>query len=90
MINQAKAISNDDKTYTESSFEILQDAIMVAESTHETVDPEDVDTLTNAITALQDAIDGLERNATEPEPDPEPEEPKEPENPKLIQAIQVD
>jgi pectate disaccharide-lyase len=58
LINRAKAISNEEETYTESSFAILQEAIILAETTYETVDPEDTHTLTTAIVALQKAIDG--------------------------------
>ena len=74
LINRAKAISNEDETYTESSFSVLQEAIEVAEVVYETVDPADVEVLTAAINALQEAIDGLEKSATEPDPDPDPED----------------
>ena len=60
------------KPYTKSSFSALQDAIFDSEIVYETVDPEDTEVLSAAIQALQEAIDGLEKNAVEPEPDPDP------------------
>ena len=76
LISGAKAISNEGETYTESSFSVLQEAIEVAEGVYDTVDPADMVVLTAAINALQEAIDGLEKNVTEPDPDPEPENPE--------------
>ncbi|WP_331490878.1 LPXTG cell wall anchor domain-containing protein [Aquibacillus rhizosphaerae] len=58
LISSAKARTNEDGIYTETSFKALQIAIEQAEAAIETVDSEEA--LTNAIAELQTAIDGLE------------------------------
>ncbi|WP_407272147.1 family 43 glycosylhydrolase [Radiobacillus sp. PE A8.2] len=66
LINNAKTISNEDETYTASSFQVLQDAIVLAEQAISTIETEKE--LGVAITSLQKAIEGLK--TSEPEPDP--------------------
>lgn len=74
LIEEAEAISNEDDQYTEESFAALQDAIDDARSALGTVEtPEDV---TEAVNALQAAIDGLEET---------PEEPTDPEDDRLAE-----
>ncbi|WP_440897469.1 endo-alpha-N-acetylgalactosaminidase family protein [Amphibacillus sp. Q70] len=57
LIEEAQAISNEDGEYTEASFIALQDAIEVAEAALQTIETEEE--LTDAIAALQSAIDSL-------------------------------
>jgi len=68
LISRAKAISNEDEVYTESSFATVQEAINVAEVVYQTTDSEETDVLMVSITALQEAIDGLEKKVVEPNP----------------------
>ncbi|MCT2537076.1 discoidin domain-containing protein [Aquibacillus koreensis] len=65
LIETAQGYSNDDDTYTEGSFQTLQDAIAAAQAALGTVESDD--DVTAAVDALQAAIDGLEE-VTEPEP----------------------
>ncbi|MBO0995839.1 PA14 domain-containing protein [Bacillus sp. SD088] len=58
LIDKAKAISNEDGTYTEESFASLQSAIEVAEAALKSIETEEE--LKIALTDLQLAIDGLE------------------------------
>src|SRR5699024_5836777 len=57
LIDKAKAISNADESYTEESFEALQEAIGQAEESIALIDSEDA--LNSAIASLQEAIDQL-------------------------------
>jgi LPXTG-motif cell wall-anchored protein len=66
LVETAKAISNEDGSYTESSYQALQEAIATAEAALESIETEEV--LNAAVTALQGAIDGLE--STGPDLDP--------------------
>src|SRR5699024_8837474 len=58
LIEEAKAISNEDKTYTTNSFDRLQKAIIKAEAVVETIDSDEG--VVKAVEDLQAAIDGLE------------------------------
>src|SRR5699024_4360058 len=58
LIDKAKAISNADESYTEESFEALQEAIQKVEQALETIDTEEA--LNIELNLLQAAIDGLE------------------------------
>lgn len=58
LIESAKALSNEDGAYTEESFAGLGTAIETAEAALETINTET--DLTEAVAALQTAIDGLE------------------------------
>ncbi|MFJ7933779.1 NPCBM/NEW2 domain-containing protein [Sporosarcina sp. NPDC096371] len=62
LIEMAQAISNDDGTYTESSYESLQIAIKAAKSALSTIETEEE--LNVALVALQSAIDGLKNNSS--------------------------
>ncbi len=58
LIEEAKEISNEDETYTEESYESLQQAIKEAEESLDSIDT--TEKLSTAIESLQSAIDGLE------------------------------
>ncbi|CQR47247.1 Sialidase A precursor [Paraliobacillus sp. PM-2] len=58
IITTAENISNADGSYTEESFQALQTAIADAKSAVESIETEE--DVTNAVAALQGAIDGLE------------------------------
>jgi glycerophosphoryl diester phosphodiesterase len=58
LVETAKAISNEDGSYTESSYQALQEAITTAEAALELIETEEA--LNAVVTALQGAIDGLE------------------------------
>lgn len=65
LINIAKRITNDDKKYTDESFENLQNAIKIAEKRLNDIKTEDE--LEKEITALQAAIDSLEERKPDPD-----------------------
>jgi len=63
LIEEAKAISNEDKTYTTNSFDRLQKAIIKAEAAVETIDSDEG--VVKAVEDLQATIDGLEEEEDE-------------------------
>ncbi|CQR47248.1 Hyaluronoglucosaminidase precursor [Paraliobacillus sp. PM-2] len=74
LIVEANGYSNEDGTYTTPSFQALQDAIVAAEASLETIESEE--DLNTAVNNLQAAIEGL-KQVEKPEPEVETKELKD-------------
>ncbi|CQR47249.1 Beta-galactosidase [Paraliobacillus sp. PM-2] len=74
LITEANGYSNEDGSYTTASFQALQDAIVAADASLETIESEE--DLNTAVNNLQAAIEGL-KQVEKPEPEVETKELKD-------------